>query len=96
MADQITPTDRPMARFVERISRARGEKNSETLAAGFLLAATLIALIWANSPLGDTYQSFWHTELSITVGEHGISLDLAHWVNDGLMALFFFVVGLEV
>lgn len=96
MADQITPTNRPMARFAERISRARGEKNSETLAAGFLLAATLIALIWANSPFGETYQSFWHTELSVTVGEHGISLDLAHWVNDGLMALFFFVVGLEV
>ncbi|OZF50383.1 Na+/H+ antiporter NhaA [Rhodococcus sp. 14-2470-1a] len=104
MAD-MTPTVSPVRRLAQRITDSlgpghgaatRGAGGSETLAAGFLLGATLLALLWANSPFGDTYQSFWHTELSITVGGHGISLDLAHWVNDGLMALFFFVVGLEV
>lgn len=92
----ITPTVSPLRRFAKRLERARGERNSETLAAGFLLGATLLALVWANSPFGETYQAFWHTELSVSVGGHGIALDLAHWVNDGLMALFFFVVGLEV
>ena len=95
MAD-MTPATSPVRRFAQRLTEARGAKNSETLAAGFLLAATVIALLWANSPFGETYQTFWHTELSISIGNHGISLDLAHWVNDGLMALFFFVVGLEV
>ncbi|SNT06394.1 Na+/H+ antiporter NhaA [Rhodococcoides kyotonense] len=95
MAD-MTPTMSPVRRLAQRLSESRGAKNSETLAAAFLLAATLLALLWANSPFGDTYDTFWHTELSISIGNHGIALDLAHWVNDGLMALFFFVVGLEV
>lgn len=92
----MTPVASPMQRFSQMLVRVRGVRKSETLAAGFLLGATLIALLWANSPFGDTYQSFWHTELSIAIGDRGIALDLAHWVNDGLMALFFFVVGLEV
>lgn len=95
MAD-MTSTVSPVKRFAQRLTEARGAKNSETLAAGFLLGATLLALLWANSPFGETYQTFWHTELSISLGDHAIALDLAHWVNDGLMALFFFVVGLEV
>lgn len=95
MAD-MTPTMSPVRRLAQRLGESRGARNSETLAAGFLLTATLLALLWANSPFGDTYDTFWHTELSISIGGHGISLDLAHWVNDGLMALFFFVVGLEV
>lgn len=82
--------------LVDRIADARRGDSSESLAAVFLLVATVAALVWANSPWGETYQSFWHTPLSITLGDHGIELDLQHWVNDGLMALFFFVVGLEV
>lgn len=92
----MTPTVSPLRRFAQKLEQARGERNSETLAAGFLLSATLLALLWANSPFGAAYQAFWHTELSVSVGNHGIALDLAHWVNDGLMAIFFFVVGLEV
>jgi Na+/H+ antiporter NhaA len=60
-----------------------------------LLAATVAALAWANSPWSDSYDSFWSTELLIRVGDHGIALDLRHWVNEGLMTLFFLVVGLE-
>lgn len=86
----------PMRHFAQMLMQVRGVRQSETLAAGFLLGATVLALLWANSPFGETYQTFWHTELSVTIGNHGIALDLAEWVNDGLMALFFFVVGLEV
>jgi Na+/H+ antiporter NhaA len=61
-----------------------------------LLAASIFALVWANSPWSDVYESLWSTGLSLRVGEHEIAMDLAHWVNDGLMVLFFFVVGLEI
>jgi Na+:H+ antiporter, NhaA family len=58
--------------------------------------ATVLALVWANSPWTDHYDSLWHTEVDIRVGSLGFSEDLRHLVNEGLMALFFFVVGLEV
>ncbi len=60
-----------------------------------LLAAAAAALLWANSPWPDSYESFWTTKLSITLGNGGVSLDLRHWVNEGLMTFFFLVVGLE-
>jgi NhaA family Na+:H+ antiporter len=61
-----------------------------------LLAATVIALVWANSNISETYHSFWHTKFSLDFGEFHISKSLVHWINDGLMALFFFTVGLEI
>ena len=61
-----------------------------------LVAATVIALVWANSPWKESYFDLWHTHLSITIGSHSIDLDLQEWVNDALMAIFFFVVGLEI
>jgi len=61
-----------------------------------LLVAAVVALVWVNSPWGDSYEAFWHTELSIELGRFSLSEDLRHWVNDALMALFFFVVGLEI
>ena len=69
---------------------------TENSSAIVLLAATVVALVWANSPWSDTYEQFWGTELSIRVGSGELSLDFRHWINDGLMALFFFVVGLEI
>jgi Na+/H+ antiporter NhaA len=74
----------------------RNYLETEAGSAGLLLAATVIALVWANSPWSDRYVSFWSTDLVIRVGDHQLSMDLRHWVNDGLMAFFFFVVGLEV
>jgi len=56
-----------------------------------LAIATVVALVWANSPFGDEYADLWHTQLDL-----GLQLDLGHWINDGLMAVFFFVVGLEI
>ena len=61
-----------------------------------LLAATAVALLWANSLRQATYAAIWETELAFEVGRWTLALDLRHWINDGLMALFFFVVGLEI
>jgi Na+/H+ antiporter NhaA len=69
--------------------------SAETGGAVVLLGAIAGALIWANSPWSDSYESFWTTKLAITVGSGGISMDIRHWVNDGLMTFFFLVVGLE-
>jgi Na+/H+ antiporter NhaA len=60
-----------------------------------LLGATVAALLWANSPWSDSYESVWTTKLAVRLGGDGISLDLRHWVNQGLMTFFFLVVGLE-
>ena len=54
------------------------------------------ALIWANSQWSAGYQDFWHTQITLWVGSWNIEMTLSHFVNDGLMALFFFVVGLEI
>jgi Na+/H+ antiporter NhaA len=69
---------------------------TEAGSAGLLLTVTVLALIWANSPLSESYESLWSTELAIRIGDALLAMDLGHWVNDGLMALFFFVIGLEV
>ena len=69
--------------------------STETGGAIVMLAATLVALAWANSPWSASYESLWTTKLSIQIGAGGISADLRHWVNEGLMTLFFLVVGLE-
>ncbi|HHN65645.1 MAG TPA: Na+/H+ antiporter NhaA [Nitrospirae bacterium] len=61
-----------------------------------LMLATAVALVWANSPAGDTYHHFWETPLTVSLGSLSISLSLREWINEGLMAVFFFVVGLEI
>jgi Na+/H+ antiporter NhaA len=67
---------------------------TETGSAAVLLSATVLALLWVNIHPGS-YQSLWHTDLSIHIGRWGITQDLREWVNGGLMTLFFFTVGLE-
>ncbi len=67
---------------------------TETGSAAVLLAGAIAALIWTNVS-ASSYDSAWHTTLAIRIGGSGISQDLRHWVNNGLMTLFFFVVGLE-
>ena len=61
-----------------------------------LIIATVIALAWANSPFAESYHHLWHTYLSIDLGGIGLKYSLHHWINDGLMVIFFFVVGLEI
>src|SRR3712207_4965525 len=82
---------------VERIVRPFQDFAHKQSSGGILLiVATVIALVWANSPWGESYAALWHTKLTVGVGDASISKDLTHWINDGLMAVFFFVVGLEI
>lgn len=69
---------------------------SETTAGIVLFISTIVALLWANSAFASTYHHLWHEEFSISLAGHTISNSLHHWINDGLMSMFFFVVGLEL
>lgn len=70
--------------------------NTEAGGALVLLLATIVALAWANSPWGASYDALWATELGVRIGGWDLSHDLGHWVNDGLMTLFFLLIGLEI
>jgi len=61
-----------------------------------LLASTMAALVWANSPWADSYHAIWHKSVSIAFGRFALTESSHEWVNDGLMAVFFFLVGLEI
>jgi NhaA family Na+:H+ antiporter len=61
-----------------------------------LFVAAVVALAWANSPWSEAYFDLWHAEVTVQAGRYSISESLSHWINDGLMAVFFFVVGLEI
>lgn len=70
--------------------------SKEALSGFFLFGATLLALIIANSSLYPFYHNLWQTPLGITFGAHQITMSLSMWINDGLMSLFFLMVGLEI
>lgn len=74
------------------------QRFAHTAASGglVLLAAAIAALVWANSPFAHSYHDLWHTAFSVGMGEFVFSQPLEVWINDGLMAVFFFVVGLEI
>ncbi len=61
-----------------------------------LVVVAAVALLWANSPLSEAYFGLWDVEIGVDVGGFGLHMNLHHWINDGLMAVFFLVVGLEV
>lgn len=70
--------------------------HAESTAGILLLFSALAAIIWSNSPWSESYFHLWEYSLSINIGGYGISNTIHHWINDGLMAMFFFVVGLEL
>lgn len=95
------PPDRPRPPRARRVGRTLARPLRvflATEAAGgiVLLAATVAALVWANSPLAASYGSVWDTTFGFELGAIDLRMDLHHWINDGLMTLFFFVVGLEI
>ncbi|WP_027126403.1 Na+/H+ antiporter NhaA [Gelidibacter mesophilus] len=68
----------------------------ESFSGILLMFATVLALIWANSPLGDSYTDLWQYEIGIVTESFEFQLPLILWVNDGFMAIFFFLIGLEI
>jgi NhaA family Na+:H+ antiporter len=87
-------SDRFLARSVARpVSRFL---HIEASGGVLLVAASVMALVWANSPWAASYRDLWTTEFTLDLGGHAITEDLRHWINDGLMTLFFFVIGLEI
>jgi Na+:H+ antiporter, NhaA family len=86
-------SDRRLARATQPLVRFL---HVEAAGGILLVAATLVALVWANSPWRDSYASFWSTTIRVDVSTYRFEEDLAHVVNDVLMALFFFVVGMEI
>ena len=80
----------------ELTAAARRYLQTESGGALLLLLATVTALVWANSPFAGAYEDLWGTELTVQLGDRELREDLRHWVNDGLMTLFFLLVGLEI
>jgi NhaA family Na+:H+ antiporter len=70
--------------------------HNEAFGGILLLACVLVAMIWANSPWADAYTDLWHATVTVGSDRLHISESLQHWINDGLMAIFFLVVGLEI
>jgi NhaA family Na+:H+ antiporter len=85
----LTPAERLLHPFQEFTEK-------EASGGILLLIFTAMALIWANSSYASSYHSLWQTEMSIGVGSFVLDKPLLLWINDGLMAVFFFVVGLEI
>lgn len=84
-----------LRKIIPGISVANFIKN-ESAGGIVLFFAVLIAMIWANSPWHETYHMVWDKNFTISFGEFKLDYNLHHWINDGLMAMFFFVVGLEL
>jgi len=68
----------------------------QTTSGLLLMAMAVIALFLANSPMAETYLHIIHTKIGFSIGNWSLKMSLGHWINDGLMAIFFFVVGLEL
>jgi Na+:H+ antiporter, NhaA family len=78
------------------VSPLRAFIHAESAGGIVLLVAAAAALTWANSPAADGYGQFWQQKIAVGGGSASVTHDLQHWVNDGLMTLFFFVIGLEI
>src|SRR5690554_4270325 len=87
---KMTPAEKyviqPVSRFISK----------STTGGIVLFVAALVAIFFANSPWAEDYAHFWHQHVVIAFGDYKLDMTLHHWINDGLMAIFFFVVGLEL
>jgi len=86
---QLSPIDKlmkPIDSFMHR----------ENTSGIILFVSLVISLIWVNSAFSHSYHEFWETPISLTIGSFLLTNSLHHWINDGLMTIFFFVVGLEL
>lgn len=96
-------------RFIKRVVSAPAQRVNTVLSNSFqsfvktesssgivLLVIAVLALVWANSPWAESYFHLWHTEFVIGYGDFHLEKHISHWINDGLMAIFFLLVGLEI
>lgn len=90
---KVTPSE-ALPNALRRKRSARRNFDADILASIVLACATVAALIWAN--IGDSYMQVWSLEAGVNIGDVGLSMSLGHWVNEALMAVFFFAVGLDV
>ena len=98
MNDSPSSNDLPKAqRLAERAFRTLDQfLHVEAVSGIVLLAAAVVALLWANSPLAQSYHDLWHLPFSIKLGTFVYAQSLHFWVNDALMTVFFLVVGMEI
>ncbi len=92
-SDPAARATRLSARLAAPVQRFLAIESSSTIV---LVLATIAALVWANSPWGESYVRFWHTKLGLRFAGIDARLSLEHWVNDGLMVIFFFLIGMEL
>lgn len=90
--DAELPTER-IHRAAQPVTRFLGVQSAS---GGILLISTILALAIANSRFANNFTAFWETAISISWGRHETTNSLQHWINEGLMVIFFFVVGLEL
>jgi NhaA family Na+:H+ antiporter len=91
---EATESTSPLARRVVR--PAQEFIHQEGAAGRLLIVAALVGLVLANSPLAETYHALWETEVGLRIGSFDVEYPLLEWVNSGLMAIFFYLVTLEV
>lgn len=103
MSDRVPPSvvrqpfSRSDRRLAVRVAKPlQSFLDAEAASGLLLLGATIVALVWANSPWKTSYDDLWHTTLTVRFGSWSVAEEARHWVNDGLMSLFFLVVGLEI
>lgn len=87
---------RPQVLTERALSALERFSHIEAVSGIVLLLAALAALVWANSPFADSYEHFWHTQVTVGLGDFSVSRSLHFLVNDGLMTVFFLVVGAEI
>ncbi len=86
-----------LGRLGHRVSAAALDFAGWAPSAGILLLImTLLAVILTNSAIGPAFETIWHRYLGVSLGDAAFRMSLLHWINDGLLTIFFLVVGLEI
>lgn len=96
MADPLATAVEPQTPIERILLPIQRFMHTESAGGIVLLIATAVALAWANSPWAEAYHHLWETPLAISLGPFQLSQTLHYWINDGLMVIFFFLVGLEI
>ncbi len=93
LGEYLAPWEKSFEKFIGPIEEFIHRQTTSGL---LLMSSAIIALILANSPFAESYLHILHTPIGVGVANWAVEMSLHHWINDGLMALFFFVVGLEL